>query len=372
LILSSPKFLYRAEEIPGNTAPGATFSISDLELASRLSFFLWSQGPDEELLALAEKGTLRQAGNIEKQTRRMLADPRAHAVAENFGFEWLNLRAIRSAQPDPILFPDFDTNLKTAFEKELDLFIHSIISEDRSVLDLVTADHTYVNERLALHYGIPDVRGDQFRRVKLTDTSRFGLLGKGGVLLVTAYPNRTSPVLRGAWILERLLGTPPAAPPPDVEAFQENAEGEKARTVREIMEKHRANPSCRSCHVVMDPLGFALENFDAIGTWRTVDRYAGTPIDAAGQLADGTPVNGPEALRKALMSNPDQLAQAFTEKLLMYALGRSVEYGDMPVVRKIVRDSAASGYRFSAIVKGIVESAPFQKAQVKDPAKAGN
>ena len=365
LILSSPKFLYRTVEVPANAKPGDVFAISDVELASRLSFFLWSQGPDEELLNLAIRGTLRQPGNLDKQMRRMLADPRAHALAENFGFEWLNLRAIRAAQPDPILFPNFDANLKKAFERELDLFLHSIFTEDRSVVDLLTADHTYVNERLALHYGIPDVRGDQFRRVKLSDPNRWGLLGKGGVLLVTAYPNRTSPVLRGAWILERVLGTPPAAPPPDVEAFQENVEGEKARTVREIMEQHRANPSCRSCHAIMDPLGFALENFDAIGTWRTVDKYAGTAIDTAGQLSDGTPVSGPDALRKALTSNPEQLAQALTEKLLMYALGRSVEHTDMPLVRKIVRDASRDGYRFSSIVKGIVESAPFQKAQVK-------
>jgi mono/diheme cytochrome c family protein len=365
LILSSPKFLYRTEELPANAAPGAVYPISDVELASRLSFFLWSQGPDEELLNLAVRGTLRQSGNLEKQMRRMLADSRANALAENFGFEWLSLRAIRAAQPDPIIFPNFDANLKKAFEKELELFIHSIFNEDRSVVDLLTADHTYVNERLALHYGIPDVRGDQFRRVKLSDSNRWGLLGKGGVLLVTAYPNRTSPVLRGAWILERLMGTPPAAPPPDVEAFPENVEGEKAKTVREIMEKHRANASCRSCHAVMDPLGFALENFDAIGTWRTTDRHAGTPIDADGQLADGTPVNGPVALRKALTSNPEQLAQALTEKLLMYALGRSVEHTDMPLVRKVVRDAAGNGYRFSSIVKGIVESAPFQRAQVK-------
>ena len=365
LILSSPKFLYRSVEVPANVAAGAVFPISDLELASRLSFFLWSQGPDEELLNLAVRGTLRQSGNLEKQMRRMLADPRAHALAENFGFEWLNLRSIRAAQPDPIVFPNFDANLKKAFEKELDLFLHSIVSEDRNVLDLLAADYTFVNERLALHYGIPNVRGDQFRRVKLSDSNRWGLLGKGGILLVTAYPNRTSPVLRGAWILERLMGTPPASPPPDVEAFPENVEGEKAKTVREIMEKHRANPSCRSCHAIMDPLGFALENFDAIGTWRTVDRFAGTPIDADGQLADGTAVNGPEALRKALMAKPDQLGHALTEKLLMYALGRNVEHTDMPLVRKIVRDAAANGYRFSAIVKGIVESAPFQSAQVQ-------
>jgi mono/diheme cytochrome c family protein len=365
LILSSPKFLYRAIDAPGNAAPGTVFAITDVELASRLSFFLWSQGPDEELLNLAGRGGLKQPGAVEKQMRRMLADPKAHALARNFGFEWLNLRAIRGTQPDPIVFPNFDESLKGAYEKELELFIGSIFEEDRSILDLLTAEHTYVNERLALLYGIPDVRGDQFRRIRLSDPNRWGLLGKGGVLAVTSYPNRTSPVLRGAWILERITGTPPAAPPPDVEAFKENVEGEKAQTVRERMEEHRANPSCRSCHAVMDPLGFALENFDAIGQWRATDRYAGTPIDAAGQLVDGTAVSGPAELRKALASNPDQFAQALTEKLLMYALGRTVDYKDMPLVRKITRDSASSGYKFSSIVKGIVESAPFQKAQIR-------
>ena len=367
LILSSPKFLYRTEDVPGNATPGTVFPVSDVELASRLSFFLWSQGPDEELLNLAARGGLKSTGALEKQMRRMLADPKAHALTKNFAFEWLNLRGIRGAAPDPIVFPNFDDSLKTAYEKELELFIGSIFEEDRSIMDLLTADHTYVNERLALLYGIPDVRGDQFRRVKLTDPNRWGLLGKGGILVVTSYPNRTSAVLRGAWILERLMGTPPAAPPPDVEAFKENVEGEKALTVRERMEVHRANPACRSCHTVMDPLGFALENFDAVGQWRTIDRYAGTPIDAAGQLVDGTAVSGPAELRKALISNPEQFAQTLTEKLLMYALGRTVDYRDMPLVRKITRDSAASGYKFSSIVKGIVESASFQKAQIAKP-----
>jgi mono/diheme cytochrome c family protein len=372
LILSSPKFLYRAEDVPANAAPGAVFPITDVELASRLSFFLWSQGPDDELLNLAVRGGLRQPGAYERQMKRMLADPRSGALAENFAFEWLNLRAIRGTTPDPIVFPNFDESLKGGFERELLLFVQSVFNEDRSVIDLLTGNYTFVNERLAVHYGIPNVRGAQFRRVTLSDPNRWGLLGKGGVLIVTSYPNRTSAVLRGAWILERLLGTPPAAPPPDVEAFQENVEGEKALTVRERMEKHRENPSCKSCHVVMDPLGFALENFDGIGAWRSIDRYAGTPIDAAGQLVDGTPVNGPEALRKALSSNPEQFAQALTEKLLMYALGRTVDHNDMPLVRKVVRDAAGNGYKFSSIVKGIIDSAQFQRAQVTGTAKTGN
>jgi hypothetical protein len=365
LILSSPKFLYRAEAVPDNPTPGTVFSISDIELASRLSFFLWSQGPDDELIDVAGRGRLREPGALEQQMRRMLADPRSSALAENFAFQWLNLRAIREFEPDPIVFPGFDQNLKDAFERELALFLQSMIQEDRSVMELLTADYTFANERLALHYGIPNVRGDRFRRVPLDDPNRWGLLGKGGVLMVTSYPNRTAPVLRGAWILERILGTPPAAPPPDVEAFPENVEGEKARTVRERMEAHRANPSCYSCHAVMDPLGFALENFDAIGQWRAVDRYAGSPIDAAGQLVDGTAVNSPAALRQALASNPEQFTQALTEKLLMYALGRTVEHHDMPLVRQIVRDAAREGYRFSSVVRGIVESAPFQKAQTR-------
>ena len=364
LILSSPNFLYRTEQTPSNVAAGAVFPVNDLELASRLSFFFWSQGPDEELLEAATTGKLRTPAALEKQMRRMLADSRSHALAENFAFQWLNLRAIREFDPDPVVFPNFDSSLKASFVRELDLFIHSIIEEDRNVTDLLTADHTFVNERLALHYGIPNVRGDRFRRVTLTNPSRFGLLGKGGVLMVTSYPNRTAPVLRGAWILERLLGTPPAAPPPDVEAFKENVEGEKALTVRERMEAHRDNPSCKSCHIVMDPLGFALENFDAIGAWRDIDRYSGSTIDAAGQLVDGTHVNNPAELRRALTANPEQFVQTLTEKLLMYSLGRNVEYHDMPLVRRIVGDASRNGYRFSSIVKGIVESAPFQQRVV--------
>jgi mono/diheme cytochrome c family protein len=371
LILSSPHFLYRAEAVPDKAAPGTVLSISELELASRLSFFLWSQGPDDELLSVATRGQLRQPGVLEKQTRRMLSDARSSALALNFAFQWLNLRVIREFEPDPIVFPNFDQTLKSAFARELELFVQSMIQEDRSVVDLLTADYTFLNERLALHYNITNIRGDRFRRVTLADPNRWGLLGKGGVLMVTSYPNRTAPVLRGAWILERILGTPPAAPPPDVEAFPENVEGEKPRTVRERMEAHRSNPSCFSCHAVMDPLGFALENFDAIGEWRTIDRYAGSPIDAGGQLVDGTPVQSPVALRQALAANSEQFAQALTEKLLMYALGRTVEYHDMPLVRKIVRDAARNKYRFSSIVKGIVESAQFQKVQITSAASAG-
>jgi hypothetical protein len=368
VILASPKFLYRAELLPetDDLVVGEIYPISDLERASRLSFFLWSQGPDQVLLDLAVRDQLRHPAVLEGQVRRMLADPRSRSLVQNFAFQWLNLRTIRDFDPDPILFPNFDASLKSAFERELELFIQSIVDEDRSVVDLLTADHTFVNERLALHYGIQNVRGTRFRRVTLDDSSRRGLLGKGGVLMITSYPNRTTPVLRGAWVLERLLGTPPPTPPPDVEAFPENVAGERARTVRERLEVHRANPACNSCHGFIDPLGFALENFDAVGQWRNVDRQAGTPIDASGRLVDGTPVDGPDDLRRALAQDPEMFVQAMTEKLLMYALGRPIEHYDMPVVRGIVRDAADDDYRLSAIVEGIVTSQPFLMRQITD------
>ena len=359
-ILASPKFLYRAERAPAGTAAGTVHRISGLDLASRLSFFLTARPPDDELLALAEKGSLTEAAIVEAQTRRLLAAPQSASLVTQFAAQWLKLRALDDIDPDAVIFPNFDDALREAFEREIELFVGAIFREDRSVLDLLRADFTYVNERLALHYGLPGVRGERFRRVTLADTTRWGLLGKGGVLMATSYANRTAPVLRGAWILENVLGTPPAAPPPDVEGFQENKDGEKALTVREIMTKHRRNPSCASCHAVMDPLGLALENFDAIGEWRTKDRQALEAIDASGQLVDGTPVNGPADLRRALLRRPEQFAQTLTERLMTYALGRSVEAHDMPAVRKIVRDAARDNYRFSALVLGIVRSAPFQ------------
>jgi len=290
----------------------------------------------------------------------MLADDRSKALVSNFAFQWLRIRELDKIDPDAVLFPNFDQSLRQAFRREMEMFVESIIRENRNVMDFVTADYTFVNERLAAHYDIPDVRGTLFRRVTLKDSNRFGLFGKGAVLTVTSYPNRTAPVLRGAWILENIMGTPPAAPPPDVEGFKENKEGEKPKTVREIMEQHRAKPSCNGCHGVMDPLGFALENFDAIGEWRDKDRWAGSVIDASGKLVDGTPVKNATDLRKALQKRPDQFVQTITEKLMMYALGRSVEYYDMPAVRKIVRDAAREDRRFSSIVMGIVKSAPFQ------------
>jgi mono/diheme cytochrome c family protein len=362
-ILSSPKFLYRAESIPDNTTPDSNYRISDLDLAARLSFFIWSRLPDDELLTAASQGKLTDSKNpkaLEQQVKRMLEDPKSRSLVTNFAFQWLKVRGIDDIDPDAVQFPNFDDNLREAFKHEMELFVDSVIREDRSVVDLLTANYTFLNERLALHYGVPNVRGERFRRVTLDDPNRFGLLGKGSILMVTSYPNRTAPVLRGAFVLENIMGTPPSPPPPDVEGFKENKEGEKAKTVREIMEKHRANPVCNNCHGVMDPLGFSLENFDAIGGWRSKDVFAGTGIDASGKLVDGTAVNGPKDLRNALLKHPEQFVQTLTEKMMMYALGRSVEYYDMPGIRKIVRDSAKDNYKFSSIVLGIVNSPAFQ------------
>jgi hypothetical protein len=367
-IIASPKFLYRAEPPPVGLAPGTNYRISDLELASRLSFFLWSTVPDDELLAIAEQGKLKDPKIFEQQVRRMLASPRSRSLVTNFASEWLRLRDLDTIDPDPFIYPNFDPSLRAAFRTELELFVDSIQREDRSVLDLLSANYTFVNERLALHYGIPNVRGDQFRRVTLPDSRRDGLLGKGAVLMVTSYANRTSVVLRGNYILENLIGTPPSPPPPNVPAFKENKEGEKPHTVRETMELHRANPTCNACHGIIDPLGFALENFDTVGAWRDKDRYTRTAIDASGKLVDGTAVDGPDDLRKALLSRPDEFVGTMTEKFLSYALGRSLTAYDMPTVRKIVRDAARNNYRFSTIVMGIAQSLPFQMERVPDAA----
>jgi hypothetical protein len=370
-VLSSPKFLYRAEGAPENAAAGSSYRISDVDLASRLSFFLWSRLPDDELLSVAAQGKLKDPALLDKQVRRLLSDSKSKSLVTNFAFQWLKVRNIDEIDPDAFQFPNFDESLRDAFKREMELFVESIVREDRSVTDLLTANYTFVNERLALHYGIPNIRGERFRRVTLEDSNRWGLLGKGSVLMVTSYPNRTAPVLRGAWILENISGTPPSPPPPDVEGFKENKEGEKAKTVREIMENHRANPSCNACHGVMDPLGFSLEHFDAIGAWRSKDINASTAIDASGKLVDGTAVNGPNDLRQALLKRPEQFAQTVTEKLMTYALGRTVEYYDMPTIRKIVRDAAKDNYRFSSIVLGIARSAPFQMRRVESPLPPG-
>jgi hypothetical protein len=364
-MLSSAKFLYRTEPPPANAQPGAIYTLSDLELASRLSFFLWSSIPDEELLTLAQQHKLSVPKTLEAQVRRMLADPRSKTLTTNFAFQWLRVRDTATLDPDPYTYPAFDAPLRTAIRREMELFLESVFREDRSVIDLLSADYTFLNERLARHYQVPNVRGDQFRRVTLTDPNRFGLLGKASVQMVTAYPNRTSPVLRGAYILENLLGTPPAPPPPNVEAFKENKEGEQFKTIRQIMETHRVNPTCNACHGVMDPLGFALENFDTIGAYRPVDSFTRTKIDTSGKLVDGTPVNGPADLRTALLAHPEQFVQTLTEKLAMYALGRRIEYYDMPSIRTIVRDSKATDYRFSSIVMGIVNAPAFRSSMVE-------
>jgi hypothetical protein len=272
---------------------------------------------------------------------------------------------MNALEPDPVIYPSFDASLRTALRNEMEMFVDSVFREDRSVIDLLSANYTFVNERLAAHYGIDNIRGDEFRRVTLQDPNRFGLLGKGAILMVTAYPNRTSPVLRGAYILENLSGTPPSPPPPNVEAFKENKDGEKPKTIREIMETHRANPTCNACHGVMDPLGFSLENFDTIGSYRTMDKYTRTKIDTSGKLVDGTAVNGPSDLRNALLKKPDQFVQTFTEKLMTYALGRGMEYFDMPAIRKIVRDARSDHYRFSTIVMGVINSPAFQSSMLE-------
>jgi hypothetical protein len=363
LMLSSPRFLFRTEVDPSGAAPGSIHRLSDLELASRLSFFLWSSIPDDQLLDAAARGTLQQPAVLETQVRRMLADPRAAAMVTNFAGQWLMLRNLRSAQPNGPDFPDFEDNLRQAFRRETELLFETVMREDRPVLDLLNADYTFVNERLARHYGIPQVYGSHFRRVAVPQPERRGILGHASVLTVTSYPNRTSPVLRGKWILENILGTPPPPPPPSVPALPENDEGGEPASVRERLEQHRRNPACASCHRVMDPLGFALENFDAVGEWRT--KEGGEPIDASGQLADGTNVDGPVTLRQAIIKQPDAFVRTMIEKMLTYALGRGVEAHDMPVVRAIARDAAAHDYRFSAIVAGVVRSVPFQMRKAR-------
>jgi hypothetical protein len=361
LILASPNFLFRGEPDPPAVAAGATYPVSDLELASRLSFFLWSSIPDDQLLTVAAQGKLKlkDPAVLDRQVRRMLEDPRSEALVTNFAAQWLFLRNLQSTLPDNATFPNFDDSLRQSFRRETELFFESIMREDRSILDLLDADYTFVNERLARHYRIPHVYGSRFRRVTLKDENRRGLLGHGSVLAVTSYPNRTSPVLRGKWILENILGTPPPAPPPNIPALREANEGGKVLSVRERLEEHRKNPACATCHRVMDPLGFSLENFDAVGEWRTKEAV-GVPVDASGQLADGTKVDGPAALRQALRKHPQQFARTMTEKMLTYALGRGLEHYDMPVVRAIARDAAAQNYRFSSIVTGIIRSTPFQ------------
>ena len=366
-LLASPFFLYRGEAIPAGLRAGAIYAINDLELASKLSFFLWNSIPDDELLQLAIEKKLSDPLVLDKQVRRMLADSRSVTLADNFVPQWLDMKRLDEVVPDQAVFPYASgrSDPRDDFRTELALFSDSIFREDRSVVDLLRAKHTYLNERIALHYGITDVKGDRFRRVELKDSVRWGLLGKGAVLMAAAYPNRTSPVLRGKFILEHIEGVPPAIPPSGVPTLNDKDIGTtKALTIRELMAKHRANPTCAACHAVMDPLGFALENFDATGRWRDRDRFAGATIDASGKLPDGTPVNSPDDLRNALLRHPEQFVQTFTEGLMTYATGRKLEPWDMPTVRKITRNSAPGDYRFSAIVQGVVRSEQFRMRRV--------
>jgi hypothetical protein len=359
-ILASPKFLYRSHQPPATEKTNdASFALSGTELATRLAFFLWSSLPDAELVALGENDKLLDAKTREQQVRRMLADPRANALVTNFAFQWLHVSGLEQVNPDRTLFPQFTFDLIPDFRQELELFIGSVFNEDRPVTELLTAKHTYLNERLALHYGLNNVRGGQFQKVELTNPQRFGLLGKGAVLMTTSYANRTSPVIRGAWILDKLIGTPPPSPPPNVEAFPETKEGEASLTVRERLEQHRDNPTCKTCHSVIDPLGLSLENYNAVGQWQLKDVDAGLPIDASGTLTDGTPVGTPQALWQALTKEPALFANTFTRKLMTFALGRNLEYYDMPKIRRIVRKAADDDYRLSAIVLGIVDSDAF-------------
>ena len=363
-ILVGPEFLFRIESEPENVAPDTVYRMSDLELASRLSFFLWSSIPDHQLLELAESGRLKDPVVLEEQVRRMLADPRSRALVSNFVGQWLQLRNLRSLNPDPEVFSYFDDNLREAFQQETELFFESLMREDGSVLELLKADYKFVNERLARHYQIPNIYGSHFRRVTVDDEARRGILGHGSVLTVTSYANRTSPVLRGKWVLENILGAPPPPPPPDVPQLKEHDEEGKVLSMRQQMEQHRANPACIVCHAQMDPLGFALENFNGIGGWRTID--ANAPIDASGVLPDGTSFEGPAGLRKVLLSRSEEFVTNVTEKLLTYALGRGAEYYDAPAIRKIVREAAPGDYRWSSLIMGIVKSTPFQMRRSKE------
>ena len=358
-ILASPQFLFRLEPVPATAVAGRPYRLDDLALASRLSFFIWGSGPDDTLLKAATAGQLSAPGALDRQVKRMLADPRSDALATRFAGQWLRLADVEQILPDAILYPYFDRSLGRAMVRETELFFDSLVREDRSVLDLLTADHTFVNARLARHYGIPNITGHEFQRVTVPDERR-GLLGKGSVLLLTSVADRTSPVMRGKWVMEVMLGSPPPAPPPNVPGLEETKATGATRmlTVRERMEQHRANPACRSCHRVIDPLGLALENFDVTGKWRIKDN--GAPVDPTGELYDGTPMDGPAGLRRALLKHQDVFVLSFTESLLTYALGRRIEAEDMPMVRRIVREAAAQNLKLSAFVQAIVKSPAFR------------
>ena len=367
-LLVSPNFLYRIERVPDGVAAGGVFAVGPVELASRLSFFLWSSLPDERLLALAESGELANDAVLEAEVSRMLADPRAAALVDNFAAQWLFLRDIEVRDPDLFLFRDYDEGLRAAFIEETELFVASVFGEGRSVLELIDADYTFLNERLAEHYGIPYIRGSQFRRVSLPpDSMRGGLLGHGSILTLTSYPTRTSPVIRGKYVLDNLLATPPPPPPADVPALDaEEAQERATETLREAMARHRANPECASCHAQMDPIGFAFEQFDAIGRFRETE--GGLPIETLSELPDGRIVDGVPGVKRLLLDEPERFVSAVTEKLLMYALGRNIQYYDRPAVRAIVRDAAGNDYTFEALVQGVVRSVPFRMRRAPEAA----
>ena len=357
-ILADPEFVFRFERVPSNVAPGGSFRLSDLELASRLSYFLWSSAPDEELLTLASNGELEDRNVLREQVERMLADPRSEPLATNFARQWLRLTGIQDMIPEPTLFPAYSSSVGLSMRREVELFFASVMREDRSIMDLLTADYTFVDEVMAKHYGFPSELGERFRRVQLTDPNRFGLIGKAGILMMTSLANRTSPVARGKYVLEVLIGSPPPNPPAVVPPFKEAVENQRTLSVRERMEEHRANPACNACHQIMDPIGLALENFDAIGKWRIKD--GGAKIDASGVMFDGTDLDGPVGLRAAILDRSEAFVGSFTENFLAYGLGRVLDYRDMPTVRSIARAAAADSNRFSSFVLGVVESRPFQ------------
>jgi hypothetical protein len=363
-ILAAPSFLFRVESEPANAAPGSVYRLSDLDLASRISFFLWSSIPDDELLNAAIAGRLKQPAVLEHQVKRMLADPRSKTLVEDFVDQWLQTAKLAGLVPDSDAYPEFDENLRDSMHQETTEFVSAQLREDRSVLDLLTADYSYLNERLARHYGIPNIYGNHFRKVTFADGVRGGLLGQASVLTVTSYPNRTSVVLRGKWLLANILGAPPAPPPADVPSLKDAGQDGQPRSLRDRMEQHRKNPACSGCHQRMDPLGFALENFDALGKWRTV--ADGERIDASASLPDGTRFEGIAGLRKLLVNHKDDYVRTMTEKLLAYGVGRGIEYYDEPAVRQIVRESATADYRWSSLVLGIVRSKPFSMSIVKE------
>jgi hypothetical protein len=363
-IIASPEFVFRFERTPANVAPGTNYRISDLELAARLSYFLWSAAPDDQLITVASQGKLKDPAVLEKQVRRMLTDPRSEALTSNFAGQWLHLQNLKDANPDLFLYPNFDKSLSQSMRRETELLFDSLMREDRNLLDLLTANYTFVNERLAKHYGIPNILGNRFRRVTLTDPNRFGLLGQGSMLMLTSTATRTSPVQRGKYVMEVLLGTPPPPPPPNVPALKETADNGKPRSVRESMEEHRKNAACAGCHAMMDPIGFSLENFDAVGVWRTND--GGFRIDASGSLFDGTKLDGPASLRRAILNHSDAFIGTFTESLLAYGIGRVIDYRDMPFVREIEHEAAKNNNRFSSFILGIVKSPPFQMRRAEE------